>query len=240
MKQVVLVLMLFGATAAARQQRPPAQPPPPQPPARQAAQIDVTGYWVSFVTEDWRFRMLMPPKGDYARVPLTPEGRKVADGWNPAADDAAGAQCKAYGVGGIMRVPGRLHITWQDDNTLRVEFDAGTQTRELRFATAPPPRERTWQGSSSARWEPMAPSLRVTTTNFRAGYLRRNGVPYSEQAAITEYFDVAPHPDGSRLLIVTTKVEDPQFLQRPFVVSSHFKEEKDGSRWNPRPCSATW
>jgi hypothetical protein len=247
-KQTLFILAALGATVVAQQ--PPTQPqaarqePPtasqPAPPVRQAVQIDVTGYWVSFVTEDWRFRMIMPPKGDYARVPLTPEGRKVADAWNPAADQAAGAQCKAYGVGGIMRVPGRIHITWQDDNTLHLEFDAGTQTRELRFAPSQAARERTWQGHSSARWEPLTRSLRVTTTNFRAGYLRRNGVPYSENAVITEYFDVAPHPDGSRLLVVTTRVEDPRFLERPFIVSSHFKEEKDGSKWNPRPCSATW
>ena len=238
MKQTLLVLMLLGASLSA-QQRPPAPPQPP-PLARKAVQIDVTGYWIAFVTEDWRFRMITPPKGDYARVPLTPEGRTTADRWNPAMDRAAGAECKSYGVGGIMRVPGRIHTTWQDDNTLRLEFDAGTQTRELRFAPFTPPRERTWQGYSSARWDPRTRSVHVTTTNFRAGYLRRNGVPYSENATITEYFDVVPHPDGSRVLVVTTIVEDPRFLQRPFIVSSHFKKEADGSRWDPTPCTSRW
>jgi hypothetical protein len=202
------------------------------------------------VTEDWRFRMITPPKGDYTRVPLTPEGKKVADAWDPKADQAAGNQCKAYGVGGLMRIPGRVRISWQDDTTLRVETDAGTQTRLLRFSspgtppgTSPPgtpPHERTWQGQSVASWIAATKSLRVATTQFRAGYLRRNGVPYSENAVITEYFDVAPLPDGTRLLVNTTIVEDPRFLQRPFIVSSHFKEEKDGSRWNPQPCVAVW
>ena len=100
--------------------------------------------------------------------------------------------------------------------------------------------ERTWQGHSTARWDAAARSLTVTTTNMRAGYLRRNGVPYSADATVTEHFDVAPYPDGGQLLIVTTVVEDPRFLQRPFVVSSHFKQEKDQSKWNPTPCSATW
>jgi hypothetical protein len=214
---------------------------PPQTP-RQAAPIDLTGYWVAFVTEDWRFRMIMPPKGDYARVPLNPAGRKAADSWDPKADEAAGNQCRTYGVGGIMRVPGRLHITWQDDTTLKADFDAGTQTRTLRFGDTPPPAaaERTWQGQSLARWDMPARSLTVVTTGMRAGYLRRNGVPYSENATITEHFDVAPHPSGGQLLVVTTIVDDPQYLQRTFVTSTNFKKEADGSKWNPTPCITDW
>jgi hypothetical protein len=213
---------------------------PPPSTARESAPIDLTGYWVSFVTEDWRFRMVTPRKGDYARVPLSPEGRKAADSWNPAADTAAGNQCRAFGAAAIMRVPGRFHITWQDDATLRIDADAGTQTRMLRFVESPPPGERTWQGHSIARWEAAARSLRVVTTNMRAGYLRWNGVPYSEKATLTEHFDVAPHGDGGQLLVITTIVDDPQYLQRPFIVSSHFKRERDGSKWSPTPCSANW
>jgi hypothetical protein len=208
--------------------------------ARDAAPIDLTGYWVSFVTEDWRFRMVTPRKGDYARVPLSPEGRKVADSWDPAADIAAGNQCRAFGAAALMRVPGRFRITWQDDATLRIDADAGTQTRMLQFLESPPPAERTWQGHSIARWEAAARSLRVVTTNMRPGYLRWNGVPYSERATLTEYFDVAPHGDGGQLLVITTIVDDPRYLQRPFIVSSHFKKEGDGTRWSPTPCSANW
>jgi hypothetical protein len=204
-----------------------------------AAPIDLTGYWVSFVTEDWRYRMVTPPKGDYRNVPVTRDALRMLNAWNPAADQAAGEACKSYGAAALMRVPGRFRITWQDDNTLRVDSDAGMQTRLLRFTSMPTGRpERTWQGTSAARWD--ARSLTVVTTNMRAGYLRKNGVPYSENATMTEYFDVAPHPSGSQLLVVTAVVVDPQYLELPYIVSTNFKKEADGSRWDPTPCSATW
>jgi hypothetical protein len=215
-------------------------PPAPAGPPRQSAPLDITGYWVAYITEDWRYRMITPPKGDYARVPLTPEGRKLADAWDPAADEASGSQCKAYGAAAIMRVPGRIHITWQDDTTLKVESDAGTQTRLLRFESAAPSREHTWQGDSTARWDVPGRALAVTTTNMRAGYLRWNGVPYGDNATMNEYFDLSPLPGGGQLLIVTTTVESPGLLARPFTVSSHFKQERDGSKWNPIPCTARW
>ena len=105
--------------------------------------------------------MVTPAKGDYQGVQLNAEGRKVADAWDPAKDEAAGEQCRSYGAPALMNVPGRLHITWQDDTTLKVDTDAGTQTRLLRFpstgsgqAAAPTPADapRTWQGVSQARW----------------------------------------------------------------------------------------
>jgi hypothetical protein len=206
--------------------------------AKDSAALDLTGYWVAFVTEDWRFRMVTPRKGDYQAVPMTEQARKIANAWDPAADEAAGNQCKAYGAAAIMRAPARFHFTWQDDNTLKVESDAGMQTRLFHFnSPSSTPRERTWQGYSTAEWQIPA-SLKVATTNMRAGYLRKNGVPYSENAAVTEYFDIAPLPSGGQVLLVTTIVDDPQYLQQPFIVSSQFKKETDGSKWDPTPCSA--
>jgi hypothetical protein len=230
-----LVTLVFLAPPRAAGQ---AATSPTSPTPKASAPMDMTGYWVAFVTEDWRFRMVTPRKGDYQSVPMTEQARKVADAWDPAADEAAGNQCKAFGAAAIMRVPARFHITWQDDNTLRVDSDAGTQTRLFSFSSPPSsPGEKTWQGHSSAQWQRPA-ALKVATTNLRAGYLRKNGVPYSENAAVTEYFDMAPLPGGGQLLVVTTIVEDPLYLQQPFIVSSQFKKEADGSKWDPTPCTS--
>ena len=125
------------------------------PPRRRARppRIDLTGYWVSVIIEDWKYRMVTPKKGVFDALPLNAEGRKVGDTWDPAKDEAAGEQCRAYGAANIMRLPGRLHITWQDANTLQIETDAGTQTRLFRFGAAPAPGEPSWQGQSVAQWE---------------------------------------------------------------------------------------
>ena len=82
-----------------------APPPPPQTP-KAAAPIDLTGYWVSVVTEDWRYRMVTPANGDYQGVPMTPAARAIADAWDPAKEEASGDLCKSYGAPALLRVPG--------------------------------------------------------------------------------------------------------------------------------------
>jgi hypothetical protein len=265
-------LVAVGAQLSA-----PAQPRPAATP-RSAAPIDLTGYWVAVVNEDWRHRMATSRKGDFESLPLNAEGRRVANEWDLAADNAAGQQCKAFGVGGLMRQPGRLHITWADDDTLKIDFDAGTQTRLLELAPAAqrPAGEPTWQGFSRAEWQrppggnqnpvraqignstgPIAPggggrgqrggpppsgslteggALKVVTTGFRAGYLRKNGVPYSENATITEYIHRLPDTGSGDWLHVLTIVEDPRYLNDAFYTSTHFKREPNGSKWNPTEC----
>jgi hypothetical protein len=229
-----------------------AQAPPAQVTRtpRQAAPFDLTGNWVSVVTEDWRWRMLLPAKGDYSSVPLNAEGRRVAGAWDPSKLATDG--CRPYGSPAIMRVPGRLRISWENDTVLRIDTDAGQQTRLLRFDPPPGPAgPRSWQGSSAAEWERIpAPggvgvslnqgqgrvgALKVVTSNLRAGYLRRNGVPYSEGTTVTEYFDRLS-AYGADWLTVLTIVEDPIYLDQPFITSTHFKREPDGSKWSPKPC----
>lgn len=214
------------------------------PSPKGAAPIDLTGYWVSVVTQDWRWRMVTPAKGDYASVPITLEAKKVGDAWDPAKDEAAGEQCKAYGAPSLMANPTRLHITWQDDNTLKVETDSGTQTRLFHFGNwkAPDPLP-TWQGDSVAEWEttraaPKSGSLKAVTTHLRPGYLRKNGVPYSAKTGLTEYWDLATERNHDQWITITSVVEDAQYLRQPWVRALHFKKESDGSKWDPTPCSA--
>jgi hypothetical protein len=213
---------------------------------KSAASVDLTGYWVSVVTEDWLYRMVTPAKGDYTSVPLNPAGRKVADGWDPAQDEDSGNQCKAYGAPALMRIPGRLHITWEDDYTLKIETDAGTQTRLFHFDAARTGPGGDGQGVSLANWEVVAGArapipgagLKVTTTRFKAGYLRKNGVPYSANALLTEYYDRVNEANGDSWLIVKTIVEDPAYLMVPFITSTHFKQQADSKGWHPTPCAA--
>ncbi len=248
---VIAAAVWLLAAPLLAQGRGAAQQPAPAPPAtaKAAAPVDLTGYWVSVITEDWRWRMVMPPKGDYASVPITPEAKRVADAWDPAKDEASGEQCRAYGAAGLMRLPTRLHITWADDQTLKVESDAGQQTRLLHFGPAKAGARPTWQGDSVAEWDsprkagdttplPLFGSLSVITTNMRPGYLRKNGIPYGTTAKLTEYWDVNKGRTGEQWLVISTIIEDPKYLQVPWMTSPNFKREPDGSKWDPTPCMA--
>jgi hypothetical protein len=257
----VLALGMAGRLDAQGGNKPAVAPAP-----RAGAPIDLTGYWVSIVTQDWRWRMVTPAKGDYVGIPMNVEAKKVADTWDPAKDEAAGEQCKSYGAPALMSVPGRLHITWENDNTLKVDTDAGMQTRLLQFGEQPasPETPRTWQGVSVAQWQtpranvplllrpvprsagseppsgPKGGSLRVVTTNLRPGYLRKNGVPYSANAVLTEYWDLYKRSNGEEWLTITTQIEDQQYLREPRIIALVFKKEPNGAKWDPTPCSSRW
>lgn len=263
--------VLIGSVSLdAQRGAPPAAPAEAPQTPQSMAPIDLVGTWVSVVSEDWRWRMMTPAKGDYASVPINDAGRKAADGWNYAAEQTPDNACKPFGVGNIVRMPGRLRISWQDPTTLKLEFDAGTQTRLLHFVAGQPAGGPTWQGHSQAAWEiagqqievdrngtpvvaagggrgrggrgaaaaqPRGGSLRVTTTNFRPGFLRKNGVPYSGAASIAEYVDRIAYPNGDVVLLVRTAIEDPQYLQLPFLTSTHFKREPNDAKWKAAPCA---
>lgn len=234
----------LGAQAPAPPQggRGAAAPAAPQTP-RTTAPFDLTGYWVAVVTEDWRWRMVTPPKGDTSSIPITDAGTKVAEGWDPATDGS----CQAFGVGGLMRQPTRLNITWENDNVLKVDTDNGVQTRRLMFNADAQPGPRSLQGFSRARWDRSGGGGRaagaaagghlvVQTSNTTGGWLRKNGVPYSQQMTMTEYVDVFTAPNGDVWLVHTQLTTDPMYLNGEWVTSNHFKKEPNGSKWSPAPC----
>lgn len=244
-----------------------AGPAPAPAPGRIEAPIDLTGTWVPIITEDWAYRMLTPAIGDTISVPVNEAAKEITLNWDLEADNEAGLQCKAFGAARIMRVPTRLKISWEDDYTLRIDSDAGMQTRLLHFSNEGQRSllsmmldganiERSWQGYSVAEWENIlidrqtnvvdiertrlpGGSLKVITTQLKAGYLRPNGVPYSEETVLTEYFNRFTNADGNEWFVVTTIVDDPKYLMTPYVTSSHFRREPDNSKWNPTPCE-TW
>jgi len=248
--RIVLLLIVYVISAMGQGRAGRGGPPATGKPG---ALIDLTGYWVSLINEDWRWRMVTPPKGDFASIPLNANGRKVGEAWDAAKDESEGAQCKAYGAAGLMRLPTRLHITWADDMTLKLDTDAGKQTRLFHFDGAKwKGGEAQWQGESNASWEKQlqfrgfgppfgGPSpgkggaLKVVTAHMKPGYLRRNGVPYSADAVLTEYFDRIDQ-NGVSYLILTSIVTDPEYLTGPFITSEQFKDEPDGAKWNPVPC----
>ncbi len=254
-------LGLKAQTPAAPQARPP---------------IDLTGYWVSLVTEDWRYRMLNAPKGDYYSIPLNAEGKRVADTWDAAKDIAEGKQCMSYGAPNIMREPARLHIAWVNDRVndaaLKVEIDAGKQTRLFLFGATAPSGEPALQGISIAQWQ-TPQSIRAATSKISAqdpntpGFaaasmaspppppdtrrLGRNleGGNHSHQARVSAQQRSAvqrergthgvlrPSQDQWRRVSgPDASLEDPRYLNAPWVVSNHYRREPDGSKWDPQPC----
>ncbi len=257
--QVALVLLVsLGAQTVVHAQGRRGQGGP-APSAETAAPIDLTGYWTSLTTFDWEFRMVTPRPGDYENVPLNRDGIEVMDAWDPAKDTAAGEQCRSYGAPSIMRNPEHLHVSWQDEQTLKIEADAGEQTRLLHFVRSDADQgPSSLQGYSAAQWEITRASigrgggrnagagkvlggdLKVMTSDLKAGYLRKNGIPYSDKTRMLEYYDMMPNIGGEQIVIVTSVITDPVYLTKPFVRNSIFKKLPGDAGWEPTPCSATW
>ena len=287
-----VVMACVVASALMHAQGRGGQAAPPQT-AKAIAPIDLTGYWTAVITEDWHVRMLTPAKGDFGsgvagtienpgvgfigagpnpaaqgNIPYNVTGAKAAMAWDAAKDEAEGNACKAYGAGGIMRLPTHLRIGWQDENTLKIEADYGTQTRVFHFGPpqtqgrldygnatffpARPPKldppanvEPSAQGYSIASWNIMGGSgnferggsLKVVTSRLKPGYYWKNGMPYTGNATLTEYFRVMDLPDRSQWIRYTQIADDPEYLTQPWIVNYAFKKLPDGSKWNPTPCS---
>ncbi|MAM69511.1 MAG: hypothetical protein CMP91_00015 [Gammaproteobacteria bacterium] len=236
--------------------------PPAERLGRANAPVDLTGTWVSIVNEDWRFRMVTPQIGDVANIPINDRALEYAENWRPEMDQ--GNECRAYGAPAIMHEPGRIEISWEDDMTLRMDFDAGRQTRLLHFDYSVEPGAASRQGHSLAQWkqprgaqvapaitnvvpigqqfprtENVSNTLQINTSNLIEGYLRKNGIPHSDQVEVREYYDLINMPDGSTWLIANIIVEDPVYLSAPWVTSMNFKKEEDDSNRNPQDCFVT-
>jgi len=217
--------------------------------AKASAPIELTGYWTAVITEDWNLRMLTAPKGDFGtgeasagiktpggdfrppgNIPYKPAGVEAAMAWNPEKDEAEGNRCKAYGAVGIMRLPTRLHITWQDDNTLKMEAELGMQTRLFHFG--PPPRGGQMSFTSGLYIPPEPPKLETP-----AG-LEPTLQGYSV-ASWTVVGGVGSFERGGSLKVVTTHLKPGYYWKNgmPYtgnaVLTEHFRvmQLPDNSVW---------
>jgi hypothetical protein len=243
---LLLVAGIAGSSTASAQ---PGAPDTRTP--RERALIDITGQWVAVVNEDWRWRMITAPVGDTSSLPVNAAARAAAAAWDIDKDRAEGNLCRAFGAAGLIRQPTRIRVDWEDDATLKLEFDAGQQERLLHFGTAEPPAEHSLQGFSTASWYKQRVTrgvlgggagtkgaLHVSTTHLAPGYLRPNGVPYSEQTVMKEFIHTFTLPGtAGSWLIVTSIIEDPVYLTQELVLSTQFRKETDDtSGWEPRDC----
>ncbi|HEX4999295.1 MAG TPA: hypothetical protein VFY29_13795, partial [Terriglobia bacterium] len=180
--------------------------------------------------------------------------RQMAGAWDPARDAAAGEACKAFAAPSVMRIPGRLHVSWQDDQTLKIETDAGKQTRLFYFGNPPENAPEDYQGSSKAEWDlgnagagglffggggaasGPSGSLKVVTTRMKPGYVTRNGVPFSNNATLTEYYDLVTEKSGTQYLILTSVLDDPTYMSQPMWTATNFKKQGDATGFSPVGC----
>ena len=188
------------------------------------AQIDLVGEWAPQYHEDNPERLAGPNIGDYAGLPLNDAARFMADAWSADILSVPEHQCKPHPSDYSPRGPANLRI-WKEVDTdtqqviaLRTHILWQAPERTIWMDGRPHPDEfaaHTWQGFSTGTWE--GPILKVVTTHLKKGWIRRNGVPRSDRAELTEYF--YRHGD---YLTWTVIINDPLYLTEPMVRSSDF------------------
>ena len=194
------------------------------------AQVDIAGLWEGLLHEDFVYRLPGPEKGDYAGLPLTEAALEIADSYDPDDYYLPENQCLPHGAAYGMRGPMAKQILREGDNTMLIRLELEAQERRIYLDGRPwPGGELTWQGHSVGYVEGDA--LIVTTTHMKPRYIRRNGVPHSEDAVMTEYFVVT-----GAYLTLTTVIDDPLYLTEPLVRSVSFKRLADDYEWADYTC----
>lgn len=205
--------------------------------AQALAQLNLVGYWNPIFHEDFEERIPGPAMGDYLGLPISDAARLRAESWDASLLTVPEHQCKphpsTYGFRGV----GMLRI-WEDrdEKTQQlVKLDTHiawqAQHREIWMDGRPHPSEyarHTWQGFSTGRFE--GDVLVVETTHLKAAWIRRNGLPLSDRATMTDRF--YRHGD---LLTHVMIVEDPVYLTEPLVKTNGFELVPNGTM-DPYPC----
>lgn len=197
-----------------------------------AAPQDLSGYWEPLIMEDYELRMHGAKKGDYGGIDLNDAARAVADKYMPDVDEdrLIPGKCGQYGPPRIMFTNTRLHIT-QDDRVITMELETGGRIRQFYLDNRKwPGGELQWQGHSIA-YEDGRSMLTVITRHMHPGLLRSNGIPYSDKAVLTEHY--TRHGDYFTVILA---VEDPEYLESPFVTSTSFHRISRPDDWQMGSC----
>jgi hypothetical protein len=201
------------------------------------AQIDLAGEWAPQFHEDQPERLAGPPVGDYAGLPINDAARFMADAWEADILSVPEHQCKPHPADYSPRGPANLRISKEVDTATQevialhthISWQAPERTIWMDGRTHPDEfAAHTWQGFSTGEW--IGPVLKVVTTHLKKGWIRRNGVPRSDQAELTEYF--FRHGD---FLTWTSIVNDPLYLTEPMIRTSDFRVAP-AQNIGPYPC----
>jgi hypothetical protein len=202
-----------------------------------AAELNLSGNWLPMYHEDWPERGDGPELGDYLGLSISDGARRAGLSWDASRMSVEEHQCQVHVSPYIYRGPTQLHF-WEerDPETQRViaiknYLSNYQQTRTIWMDSRPHPSEyaaHTWMGFSTGKWEGSA--LKVYTTHIKQGFLRRNGLPESDQATLTEYFIRY----GDSLLTHVSILTDPVYLAEPLIRSQDF------SLAGFTPISWTW
>ena len=192
-----------------------------------AAQYDLAGKWSASLHEDRPHRIPGPELGDYTGIPVNEAARLKARTWDASIHSLPEQQARPHPAQYSLRGPANFRF---DEVIDPISYRVLAYTinglwgavRTIWMDGRPHPSERalhTWTGFSTGEW--VGRTLKVTTTHLKAGYIQRNGVPASELSRMTEHF--VRHGE---LLVTFTAIEDPVYLDEPFVRSTTFV-------WNP-------
>jgi cyclase len=201
-----------------------------------SAQIDFSGEWAPRFWEDQPERVPGPELGDFLGVPISQAARLRAESWDASIQTLPEWQCRPHSADYIWRGPSNLRI-WKEVDPVTRETAAfhaewlRSVDRAVYLDGRPhPPADalHTWSGYSTAKWD--GDVLTVTTTHLKEGYLRRNGLPRSDKATLTEHWI----RNGDFLTVVTI-VHDPVYLTEPFIRTTDYELDVR-QQIPPYPC----
>jgi len=196
--------------------------------------LDLSGNWAPAIHEDFPERIPGPELVNYLGLPITEGARMFAESWDASRLTLPEHQCQVHVAPYIYRGPLNLHI-WEEKDpqsqrviAIKNYISTYEQTRTIWMDGRPHPSQwaaHTWMGFSTGKWE--GNMLTVYTTHIKQGWLRRNGLPESDQATLIEHF--IRHGE---VLTHVSIVTDPVYLTEPLIKTQNFNLiVQEGQNW---------